>query len=200
MIRKEGPVLHFLEHLLLACGVFSIPIGIFIQFIPNELVLAYGGFLVDSHDASFLTMFLLAWGSFTLSQIGLYWIGRLGGRPVALRLYRYFRIRQEKQLRAERWFEKYGAWIVCLSLLWRQLFALSAGVMRLSFKKFVSVTTMIFAFWSFLFIHLGMMLGSNWRMIGHFMDDIGPYIVVGIGLLFLIRHVRTQPKRFNESA
>lgn len=192
--------MNFLENLLIACGVFSIPIGIFIQFIPNELVLAYGGFLVDSHDASFFAMFLLAWISFTLSQVALYWIGRFGGRPVALRLYRYFRIRREKQLRAERWFEKYGAWIVCLSLLWRQLFAVSAGVMRLSFKKFFTVTMFIFAIWSFVFIHLGIVLGSNWRMIGQYMDDTGPYIAVAIGGVLLVRHFRTQPKRLNKSA
>ncbi|WP_214881988.1 MULTISPECIES: DedA family protein [unclassified Exiguobacterium] len=192
--------MNVLEHLLAACGVFSIPIGILIQFIPNELVLAYGGFLVDSHDAPFFLMFLLAWFSFTLSQIALYWIGRYGGRPVALKLYRYFRIRSDKQLRAERWFEKYGAWIVCLSLFWRQLFAVSAGVMRLSFRKFLTVTTLIFAAWSFVFIHVGMMLGNNWRMIGHFMDNVLPFLAFGIGTTLVIRHFRHQPKRMKESA
>ncbi|WP_290768537.1 MULTISPECIES: DedA family protein [Exiguobacterium] len=192
--------MNVLEHLLAVCGVFSIPIGILVQFIPNELVLAYGGFLVDSHDAPFFLTFLLAWVSFTLSQIGLYWIGRYGGRPVALKLYRYFRIRQDKQLRAERWFEKYGAWIVCLSLFWRQLFAVSAGVMRLSFRKFLSVTTLIFAVWSFIFIHVGMMLGSNWRIIGHFMDDVIPFLALAVGIILVVRHVRQQPKRVKESA
>ncbi|MBR2076516.1 MAG: DedA family protein, partial [Exiguobacterium sp.] len=112
----------------------------------------------------------------------------------------YFRIRQDKQLRAERWFEKYGAWIVCLSLFWRQLFAVSAGVMRLSFRKFLSVTTLIFAIWSFIFIHVGMMLGSNWRMIGHFMDDVIPFLALAVGIALIVRHVRQQPKRVKESA
>ncbi len=191
---------HFLEQLLVGCGVFSIPLGIFIQLIPNELVLAYGGYLVGSLDASFLFIFLLAWSAFVTSQVGLYWIGRYGGRPVALKLYRSFRIKPEKQLQAEAWFEKYGAWIVCLSLIWRQLFAISAGVMRLSFRKFFVVTTIVFAAWSFVFIKVGLMLGSNWRQIGEFMHGFGPYVGFGIALFFLIRYIRSNPSIIKKSA
>lgn len=191
---------YFFEQLLLGCGVFSVPLGIFIQLIPNELVLAYGGYLTESLDASFLSVFLLAWTAFVISQIVLYWIGRYGGRPVALRLYRSFRISEAKQHRAERWFEKYGAWIVCLSVIWRQLFAVSAGVMRLSFRKFLTVTVVVFAVWSFVFVKLGMMLGSNWRHIGEVTHGFIPYVGIIIGLFFLIRYVRTNPRLFKKSA
>lgn len=191
---------HFLEQLLVGCGVFSIPLGIFIQLIPNELVLAYGGYLVGSLDASFLLIFLLAWVAFVTSQVGLYWIGRYGGRPVALKLYRSFRIKPEKQLQAEAWFEKYGAWIVCLSLIWRQLFAISAGVMRLSFRKFFVVTTLVFAVWSFVFVKVGMMLGSNWRQIGAFMHGFGPYVLLAIALFFGVRYILSHPSILKKSA
>nr|WP_251132333.1 DedA family protein [Exiguobacterium sp. E4787] len=198
---KEGVVIwHFLEQILLGCGVFSVPLGIFIQFIPNELVLAYGGHLIGSLDTSFLFVFLLAWSAFVLSQIVLYWIGRYGGRPVALRLYRSFRISEMKQQRAETWFETYGAWIVCLSVVWRQLFAISAGVMKLSFKKFVTVTIIAFGVWSFLFIKLGMMLGENWRHIGDITHGFLPYLIAGIGLFMLIRYLRANPHLFKKSA
>ncbi|MCT4782809.1 MULTISPECIES: DedA family protein [Exiguobacterium] len=191
---------HFLEQLLVGCGVFSIPLGIFIQLIPNELVLAYGGYLVGSLDASFLLIFLLAWVAFVTSQVGLYWLGRYGGRPVALKLYRSFRIKPEKQLLAEAWFEKYGAWIVCLSLIWRQLFAISAGVMRLSFRKFFVVTTLVFAVWSFVFVKVGMMLGSNWRQIGAFMHGFGPYVLLAIALFFGVRYILSHPSILKKSA
>lgn len=191
---------HFLEQLLVGCGVFSIPLGIFIQLIPNELVLAYGGYLVGSLDASFLFIFLLGWSAFVTSQVGLYWIGRYGGRPVALKLYRSFRIKPEKQLQAEAWFEKYGAWIVCLSLIWRQLFAISAGVMRVSFRKFFVVTTIVFAAWSFVFIKVGLMLGSNWRQIGEFMHGFGPYVLLAILLFFGVRYVMSHPSILKKSA
>lgn len=191
---------HFLEQLLAGCGVYSIPLGIFIQLIPNELVLAYGGYLVGSLDASFLFIFLLAWSAFVMSQVVLYGIGRYGGRPVALRLYRSFRIKHEKQLQAESWFEKYGAWIVCLSVIWRQLFAVSAGVMRLSFRKFLTVTTVVFAVWSFVFVKVGMMLGSNWRLIGEFTHGLFPYVGLGIGVFFFVRYVRAHPNFKKKSA
>ncbi|TCI53690.1 DedA family protein [Exiguobacterium sp. SH1S21] len=191
---------HFLEQLLAGCGVFSIPLGIFIQVIPNELVLAYGGYLVGSLDASFLFIFLLAWSAFVVTQVALYGIGRYGGRPVALRLYRSFRIKQEKHLQAESWFEKYGAWIVCLSVVWRQLFAISAGVMRLSFRKFLMMTTIVFAVWSFVFVKVGMMLGSNWRYIGEYTHGLFPYIGLGIGIFFVARYIRSHPNFMKKSA
>lgn len=191
---------HFLEQLLLGCGVFSVPLGIFIQLIPNELVLAYGGYLTGSLDVSFLFVFLLAWTAFVLSQVALYWIGRYGGRPVALRLYKSFRISEAKQRQAEKWFEKYGAWIVCLSVVWRQLFAVSAGVMRLSFRKFLTVTALIFAIWSFVFVKLGMMLGSNWHQIGEVTHGFMPYVVIGLALFFLVRYIRANPRLFKKSA
>ncbi|WP_214823297.1 DedA family protein [Exiguobacterium sp. s28] len=191
---------HFLEQLLLGCGVFSVPLGIFIQLIPNELVLAYGGYLTGSLDTSFLFVFLLAWAAFVISQIVLYGIGRYGGRPVALRLYRSFRISEAKQRRAETWFETYGAWIVCLSVIWRQLFAVSAGVMRLSFRKFLTVTVLIFAVWSFIFVKLGMMLGDNWRHIGEVTHGFLPYVGITIVLFFLIRYIRANPRLFKKSA
>lgn len=191
---------HFLEQFLAGCGVLSIPLGILIQVIPNELVLAYGGYLVGSLDASFLLIFLIAWAAFVVSQVALYALGRYGGRPVALRVYRSFRIKHEKQLQAESWFEKYGAWIVCLSVIWRQLFAISAGVMRLSFRKFLTVTTIIFAVWSFVFVKVGIMLGSNWRLIGEFTHTFVPYIAIGIGLVLLVRYVRSHPNFTKKSA
>ncbi|WP_214787882.1 DedA family protein [Exiguobacterium sp. s21] len=191
---------HFLEQLLIGCGVFSVPLGIFIQLIPNELVLAYGGYLAGSLDTSFLFVVSLAWAAFVISQIVLYGIGRYGGRPVALRLYRSFRISEAKQRRAEVWFETYGAWIVCLSVIWRQLFAVSAGVMRLSFRKFLTVTVLIFAVWSFIFVKLGMMLGDNWRHIGEVTHGFLPYVGTAIGLYVLIRYVRANPRLFKKSA
>lgn len=191
---------HFLEQLLLGCGIFSVPLGIFVQLIPNELVLAYGGYLTGSLDVSFLFVFLLAWSAFVFSQIVLYWIGRYGGRPVALRLYKSFRISEAKQQRAETWFETYGAWIVCLSVVWRQLFAVSAGVMRLSFRKFLTVTAVIFAVWSFVFVKLGMLLGNNWYQIGEFTHGFLPYLTIGIGLFFLVRYIRANPRLFKKSA
>lgn len=191
---------HFLEQLLIGCGVFSVPLGIFIQFIPNELVLAYGGYLAGSLDTSFLFVVSLAWAAFVISQIVLYGIGRYGGRPVALRLYRSFRISEAKQQRAETWFETYGAWIVCLSVIWRQLFAVSAGVMRLSFRKFLTVTVVVFAVWSFVFVKLGMMLGDNWRHIGEVTHGFLPYVGTAIGLYVLIRYIRANPRLFKKSA
>ena len=191
---------HFLEQLLAGCGIFSIPLGIFVQVIPNELVLAYGGYLVGSLDTSFLLIFLLAWSAFVVTQVALYGIGRYGGRPVALRLYRSFRIKPEKQLQAESWFERYGAWIVCLSVIWRQLFAVSAGVLQLSFRKFLTVTVVIFAVWSFVFVKLGMMLGSNWRQIGEVTHGFFPYIGLGIILFFIVRYVCKHPNLMKKSA
>lgn len=191
---------HFFEQLLIGCGVFSVPLGIFIQLIPNELVLAYGGYLAGSLDTSFLFVVSLAWAAFVISQIVLYGIGRYGGRPVALRLYRSFRISEAKQQRAETWFETYGAWIVCLSVIWRQLFAVSAGVMRLSFRKFLTVTVVVFAVWSFVFVKLGMMLGDNWRHIGEVTHGFLPYVGTAIGLYVLIRYIRANPRLFKKSA
>ena len=72
--------------------------------------------------------------------------------------------------------------------------------MRLSFRKFLTVTVLIFAVWSFIFVKLGMMLGDNWRHIGEVTHGFLPYVGITIVLFFLIRYIRANPRLFKKSA
>ncbi len=70
-------------------GYFGIMIGLMIEVIPSEIVLAYGGYLVSQGDVNFFGAVLFGTVGGVIAQIFVYWIGRYGGRPVLEKYGKY---------------------------------------------------------------------------------------------------------------
>ncbi len=71
-------VLTFFEGL----GYWGIMLGLMIEIIPSEIVLAYAGYLVFNGSISFLGAVVFGTVGGVIAQIFIYWIGRYGGRPI----------------------------------------------------------------------------------------------------------------------
>lgn len=70
-------------------GYFGIMIGLMIEVIPSEIVLAFGGYLVSQGDINFFGAVLFGTVGGVIAQIFVYWIGRYGGRPVLEKYGKY---------------------------------------------------------------------------------------------------------------
>lgn len=153
--------------------------------IPSEAIMPFSGFLVAKGQFVFWpAVFFGAFGNLFGSWLA-YWIGLKGGRPLIEKYGKYIFLSEHDLNIADRWFSRYGEWIVFFGRLLpviRTYISFPAGISKMNFRKF-SIYTFIGVFiWSFLFAWLGVKLGNNWEMIREKLHNIDVLIAV---LIFL---------------
>ncbi|WP_270165174.1 DedA family protein [Paenibacillus sp. SYP-B4298] len=194
-------VLHSLLLWVESLGAFGIFLGLMLEVIPSEIVLAYGGYLVSQGNVSFVMAIVFG----TLGAIGqnwvLYAIGRFGGRPIVDKYGKYLKIKQKHVDVAEGWFKKYGAGIVFTARfvpVMRQVISIPAGMARMNFGLFTLLTALASLPWSIMFVYLGMQLGDRWEQIDEVAGPyIKPFVIVALALAilyFLIKYLRSRSK------
>ena len=99
-------------NLLEELGYIGILLGLMVEVIPSELVLAYGGYLVSVGKIQFIGAICFGIIGGVLAQIFLYLLGYFGGRKIVLKFGKYIGIHERHLYLAEIWFEKYGAGVV----------------------------------------------------------------------------------------
>lgn len=147
-------------------GYFGIMIGLMIEVIPSEIVLAFGGYLVSQHEINFFGAVLFGTAGGVIAQIFVYWIGRYGGRPVLEKYGKYIFIQKKHIDHSEEWFNKYGTGVIFTARfipIVRHAISVPAGISRMPLGKFTMLTTLAVIPWSALFVYLGMTLGDKWE-------------------------------------
>jgi len=170
-------------------GYFGIVLGLMLEVIPSEVVLAYGGYLVSTGEISFVGAVIFG----TIGAVGqnwiLYAIGRYAGRPFFEKYGKYLKIKEKHLTIAEGWFNKYGAGIVFTARFvpfMRQIISVPAGMARMSFGLFTLLTLLASIPWSLIFVFLGWKMGDQWQ---HVSEKAGPYVqptlLIAIALLII---------------
>jgi len=164
---------------LAGLGYWGIVIGLAIEVIPSEAVLAYGGYLASHAGGSRIT-FIGAIAAGTagalVQQWILYAVGRCGGRPFLDRYGKWIKIKPKHMDIAERWFGKYGSMIVFTARfvpVMRQVISIPAGIARMNIWLFSGLTLLASIPWSILFVTLGYRFGSNMETIS---AKAAPYV------------------------
>ncbi len=169
-------LLHFIEGL----GYWGIMLGLMVEVIPSEIVLAYGGYLVSDAgggELSFLGAVVFGTIGGTFAQLFLYWLGRYGGRPVLEKYGKYLLLKKKHLDLTEQWVNKYGTGVIFFARfipVVRHAVSIPAGIAKMSHITFLLYTILAIIPWSIFFIYLGMKLGDNWEQID---EKAGPYIV-----------------------
>ncbi|TYR80650.1 DedA family protein [Priestia megaterium] len=157
-------VLDFLTSL----GYIGITLGLMVEVIPSEIVLAYGGYMITKGLITFPGAVIAGIIGGTIAQWFLYWIGSYGGRPFLKKYGKYLLIHDKHLDIAEKWFEEYGTGIVFTARfvpVVRHAISIPAGIAKMSFSKFTALTIFAMIPWSILFIYLGAKLGEQWANI-----------------------------------
>jgi membrane protein DedA with SNARE-associated domain len=158
---------------------------------PSEVILGLAGWmLIAEHEAHPAMIFLgglyAAVGSLAGASTA-YWVSRLGGRPLVLRLARWVRIDPEHITMAEDQFNRWGTGLVFAGRLIpgvRTLVSIPAGLAHMPFGVF-AVATFIGAYlWCSLLIGAGYFLGHEWELVSHYLELAFPYLLGG-GILGL---------------
>lgn len=199
-MKNVGSLISEILTWLTNMGYAGIAIGLMIEIIPSEIVLAYGGYMVSEGTIGFIGAIIAGVIGGTIAQIFIYWIGRYGGRPFLDKYGKYLLIKKHHIDMSENWFQKYGAGVVFSARfipVVRHAISIPAGIARMPFLKFVVLTVLAIIPWSILFVYLGIQLGSQWddveNIAGTYTTPIMILAVVVIALYFVIKK-RTDRK------
>jgi membrane protein DedA with SNARE-associated domain len=169
--------------------------------IPSELVLPLAGF--SASTGTFSLAGALAWttlGSVLGASI-VYYLGALLGRARTRALLAKIPLVKASDFdKTEAWFARHGTKAVFFGRmipLFRSLISLPAGIERMPFWKFLSLTTMGSLIWNLVFVGAGYLLGANWHLIGDY-AELFQKIVIGLVVaaiaLFVVVRLRNRGK------
>jgi membrane protein DedA with SNARE-associated domain len=149
--------------------------------IPSEVILPMAGWKVSQSaaDASIvepltgqpwnlLVAIAFATVGSLIGAIAGYAIGAWGGRPILDRWGRYVGIGAAELDRADRWFERWGAWAVFAGRmvpLVRTFISYPAGISRMPFGRFVAFSALGSLPWNAALIYAGLVVGENYPQI-----------------------------------
>jgi len=165
--------------------------------LPSEIIMPFSGYLVTTGRFNIWAVALAgAVGNVFGSWIG-YWLGTVGGRPLAERLERWHIIRVEEYDRADRWLKRHGLqvafWTRLLPIV-RTFISFPAGAARVPFGRFTSYTFAGSYIWALGLAWVGVFFGENWERIRSFWHGFDLAVVVGLAGLFLFwlrSHLKT---------
>lgn len=196
-----GAFLTDLLELLTSFGYIGIALGLMVEIIPSEIVLAYGGYMVTKGIITFWGAVIAGIIGGTIAQWFLYWIGAYGGRPFLQKYGKYLFIREKHLDVSEKWFKEYGTGIVFTARfvpVVRHAISIPAGIAKMSFWKFTFLTILAMVLWSILFVYLGIQLKENWINIEEIATSYTiPFIVfafVGVVLYFVFKKPASSQK------
>jgi membrane protein DedA with SNARE-associated domain len=162
---------HFISSILMflsSLGYFGIALGLMIEIIPSEIVLAYGGYMISKGMLNYPLAVVSGVIGGTIAQLFLYWAGYYGGRPFLEKYGKYVLIRKKQIDLSEKWFEKYGAGVIFSARfipVVRHAISIPAGIAKMPMSKFTLYTVAAILPWTVLFLYLGEQLGTRWQTI-----------------------------------
>src|SRR5439155_11685999 len=136
-------------------AVFALMVAAAVVPAASELVMVYAGAIASGAFASahvvlfghqistpvwaYVTMALTGLAGNWLGSLGGWALGAYGGRPLLERHGRWLHATPERLERAERWFDRFGAFAVLLGLstpIVRSFIAVPAGIVRVPAVRF----------------------------------------------------------------
>ncbi len=190
-----APIVNFATETVGAYGVWAVFLLMVLESacipVPSEAIMVFGGFLAGQGKVSFVAVVAAGVAGNVVGSWIAWWVGREKGRDWALR-WRWLHITPERLDAADRWFGKYGSWAVlisrCLPII-RTFISLPAGVARMPFWKFTTLTVIGCIPWCLLLAYAGMAVGDNWESLQkqlHWFDyAVAVMILAGIVWMFV---------------
>jgi membrane protein DedA with SNARE-associated domain len=163
--------------------------------IPSEIILPFSGFLTGQGRFSFPAVLLATTVGSLAGALLLYGIGaRVGQQRVHRFIARHGHwalLTPADLLRAEAWFDRYGAVAVFtgrLAPVVRSLVSIPAGYTAMPLGRFMVLTGLGSALWNGSLVALGWLLGENWKTLERYVGWL-QYAVIASALVLIVRFV-----------
>ncbi|HEY6674135.1 MAG TPA: DedA family protein [Rubrobacteraceae bacterium] len=202
-------ILHFVTGLLLAHGYVVIFIGAALDNFglpaSGDVVLFAGGWFANLGRVALPLVMLSGFAGALVSDNAVYWIGRIGGRPLISRVLKmrflHFLINEGTLEKVERSFEAHGGKMVFVGRFGpglRSMTPLFAGVSRMRYYKFLPYNLSAAAVWAVAYTLVGYVFGSYWSHLLAVAKSFGYGIVALVILVlgvYLIRHLLNRGEK-----
>ncbi|HEV2492090.1 MAG TPA: DedA family protein [Terriglobia bacterium] len=149
--------------------------------LPSEIIMPFSGYLV--HTGRFKLIWVALAGALgcNVGSLVAYYVGALGGRPLAERYGRFVLVTRHDLELADRWFARYGDWAVFFARLLpvvRTFIALPAGIARMNFLRFNLYTFLGSLPWCLALAYAGVKLGERWTILRQYFHRFDTVIIV----------------------
>lgn len=171
--------------------------------IPSEIIMPFSGFLVSQGNFSLIAVIIVGALGNLFGSIASYFLAsfivknrhKVGILKVL--------ISDEFLERANIFFERYGNISVFFSRVLpviRTFISLPAGLGKMNFTKFCTLTFIGSLIWSAVLAFMGWILGNNWNILEPFFRKFDVVIVAAIiaaGVYWFIHHFKGLPRKIN---
>ncbi len=192
-------VLDFVTGLLLTHGYLVIFLGAALDNfgLPSsgDIVLFAGGFFANSGQAALPLVMLSGFAGALVSDNSVYWIGRIGGRPLIDRILKIrllqFLINEKSLEKVERYFESHGGKTVFVGRFGpglRSMTPLFAGVTRMGYFRFVPYNVAAALVWAVVYSLIGYVFGQYWSELLAVARSFG-FSIVALVILVIVAFV-----------
>jgi membrane protein DedA with SNARE-associated domain len=160
--------------------------------LPSEIVMPFAGYLANYWNFSFIEIItLILYGNFgtTLGAVLIYYISLKHGRKYLLKYGKYFSIDEEEIKSSEKWFKKYGSFAVFICRIIpgiRSLISIPAGITKMDFKKFLTLTFIGSLIWTSFLFFLGFILEEIFQ-ISKMINFVGLLVLLAITFYFIFK-------------
>lgn len=161
--------------------------------LPSEVIMPFSGYLVS------VGRFKLSWvalaGAFgcNVGSLVAYYVGAIGGRPLAEKYGAYVLVSRHDLELADRWFARYGDWTVFFARLLpvvRTFIALPAGIARMNVVRFHLYTFLGSLPWCWVLAYAGLRLGARWGILREYFHrfDTAIGVAIVVAALWFVRN------------
>ena len=171
-------------------GYLGIFIGMFLEStmfpLPSELIMIPAGMSVSHGQMNIYLVISAGVLGNVLGAIFSYYLAAAFGRPVLIKIGKYFFIKPATIMGIEKFFKQHGPMSVFIGRLvpgLRHFISLPAGIAQMDIKTFCIYTTCGSAIWTAVLTFLGYGIGANKDLIKEYLDIIILSSVVFCGAL-----------------
>ena len=167
---------------------------------PGDTVILLAGAQIDRGQASIPIVVLFVVMATLLGSSLLYWISRLGGMPVVLRVCQFLRIKEERVERLGGWVRRHRGVAIVFGRLTpglRTVTTIAAGVFQVNYTAFLAYTALSATIWAGIYIFLGAAIHSFYRNVAHYL--FRPSALALLLLAFVIAAATVAFRRWRAS-
>lgn len=154
---------------------------------PGDAAIAYGGYLTTTGAIPYPLAYLAVVSGAVLGSACNLTISRRYGRPFIQRYGRFIGVSDERLLRAERIFKRWGPWAIIIGRHipgMRIVLSALSGILGVPYKVFIPCVLISASIWAAIFLELGRRLGPRVRdLFGLFPAHLIPWAALGLILL-----------------
>ncbi len=171
--------------------------------LPGETILVAGAVYAGAGSLNVVVLAVVAFLAAVVGDNIGYLIGRLGGRPLALRWGRYVFLTERRLNKAEEFFRDHGGKVVTVARFvegLRQANGIIAGISQMHWAKFIAFNALGAALWVGLWVSVGDVAGAHINELYHQFEQYEVYVGVAVGVLVVgyivyrvVRHYRRRP-------